>query len=67
MDFGDRSFRAQLRAANRSEAPYALVLGDDELTNQQITLQDMLAGERQPVPLDQAVATLKQRLESTVS
>ena len=41
MTFGDRSLKAQLRAANRSGAPWAVVLGDDEMAAGQASVQSM--------------------------
>ena len=41
MGFGDRSFKSQLRGANRVKALYALILGEDEMNTGQIVLQDM--------------------------
>ena len=62
ISFGGRSFRAQFRAANRSEAPYALVLGDDELATQEIVIQDMREGTKEKVPLSQVVDTICSKL-----
>jgi histidyl-tRNA synthetase len=63
LGFDDRSFRSQMRGANRAGVRYALVLGDDELQRGQITLQDMQSdAPREEVALTQIVAVLQQRL-----
>ncbi len=65
MSFDDRSVKAQFRAADRTNAPYALVLGEAELEQDQITLQSMY--ERTPqeqISLDRIVRVLQERLRS---
>ncbi len=63
MGFDDRSLRAQLRNANRIGAPYALVLGEQELVADQIVLQDMQGdAPRETLALDDTVRVLKARL-----
>ena len=63
LAFGDRSFKAQFRHADREGAHYALVIGDDELTRGEISLQDMKGdAPREAVPLDEVVEAVRQRL-----
>ncbi|MFA7349393.1 MAG: histidine--tRNA ligase [Methylotenera sp.] len=40
---GGGSFKSQMKKADRSQARYALILGDDEVNSQQVTLKPMLA------------------------
>lgn len=40
---GGGSFKAQMKKADRSQARFALILGDDEVANQQVTLKAMQA------------------------
>lgn len=56
-----RSPKAQLKEADRSNARYALLLGEDELANEQITVKDMHEGSQ--VVVDQA--HIVQHLAST--
>lgn len=44
FEFGDRSLKAQMRAANREGVAFALIIGADEVQAGQVTLQDMRAG-----------------------
>ena len=39
MGYGDRSFKAQMKRANSSQAEYALILGDNELANDFVTVR----------------------------
>ncbi|HYN54896.1 MAG TPA: histidine--tRNA ligase [Methylotenera sp.] len=41
---GGGSFKSQMKKADRSMARFALILGDDEVANDQVTLKPMLAG-----------------------
>lgn len=68
VGFGDRSMRAQLRAANRAGAQYALILGEEELAQDVVALQDLLAASpRETVPQDQVVQALLIKLAKSVS
>lgn len=65
MTFDDRSVKAQFRAADRTNAPYALVLGEEELAQGQIALQNMY--ERVPqeqIDQDEMVQILQERLQA---
>jgi histidyl-tRNA synthetase len=53
-----RSLRAQLRYANSLEAPYALILGEDEMKRGSVVLRDMAKGEQREVPVQGVAAEL---------
>ncbi len=57
-DFVGRSMKAQMREANRSRARYALIIGDDELAADTVSLKDLDAGEQQTLPLDEALKAM---------
>ena len=63
MGFGDRSIKAQLRGANRSGAQIALVLGEEEMAQGTVRLQDMRNGERESLPQDTLMTALRGRLD----
>ncbi len=54
-----RSLRSQLRYANSMGVPYALILGDDELSRGVVVLRDMARAEQHEAPLDGAAAALE--------
>jgi len=57
---GGGSFKSQMKKADRSLARYALILGEDEVLANQVTLKPMLeAGEQQRLTLQQAIEKLK--------
>jgi len=62
---GGGSFKSQMKKADRSHAKYALILGDDEVANQQVTLKPMLAtvkGEQQRLSVEAAITYLTTHL-----
>lgn len=58
---GGGSFKSQMKKADRSRAKYALILGDDEVANNEVVLKPMLAtvkGEQQKLSVEATVAYL---------
>jgi histidyl-tRNA synthetase len=49
-----------MKAADRSGARWAVVLGDRDLEAGVAPLRDLRSGEQQPVPLDDLVSTVLQ-------
>jgi len=57
---GGGSFKSQMKKADRSGARFALILGEDEVQANQITVKPMLgAGEQVKVDLAKAITLLK--------
>jgi histidyl-tRNA synthetase len=54
--FDGRSMKSQRKAAGRSGARVAVIVGDDERASGGATVRDLSAGEQAAVPLDQLVA-----------
>lgn len=48
MHSGGGSLKSQMKKADRSQARYALILGDDEVRQQQVTLKPMQASDNMP-------------------
>lgn len=63
LDYGGHSLKAQMREANRLGAPYAVLLGENEMQNNRVTLKDMAAGEQEQVPRDNIGEILAKKLE----
>ena len=55
----DKNAKGQMKQANRCGAAYALILGEDELAKQQITLKDLTSGEQKQLPLQSIVQEVK--------
>jgi len=63
MAYGDRSMRAQLRAADRDGVRLALLLGDDELATGQVTVREMQGdAPQETVPQEGVADVLARRL-----
>ena len=53
----DRKFKQKLSYASKLEIPYAIIIGEDELANGEVSLKDMKAGTQQCcTPEDAAIA-----------
>lgn len=50
MAFGERSLKAQMRHANTSEARYAAILGEDEMSSHEVSVRSLETGEQVRVP-----------------
>ena len=60
---GGGSFKSQLKKADKSGAEYALILGEDEVVNEQIQIKALRSGAAQiTVPREEIVTGLAQRL-----
>ncbi|MCB0208861.1 MAG: ATP phosphoribosyltransferase regulatory subunit, partial [Anaerolineae bacterium] len=59
---GDRSFKAQLKAANRINAKFSIIMGEDEVKAGQATIRDMENSEQTSVKLTKVVNWLLERL-----
>jgi histidyl-tRNA synthetase len=61
MATGDKSLRGQMRQANSLGSTYALILGEQEISDRNIILRDMKSGEQKTIPLAAIARTLKPR------
>jgi histidyl-tRNA synthetase len=62
LAYGDRGLKGAMRAADRSGAAYAVVLGDRDLEAGHGQLKDLREHAQEAVPLDELVGTLRERL-----
>lgn len=63
LAYGDRGMKGAMRAADRSGAGWAVVLGDRDLEAGVAQLKDLRSGEQAAVPLDELVVTVRKRLQ----
>ncbi|OLN32273.1 histidine--tRNA ligase [Desulfosporosinus metallidurans] len=66
MDLQGRNLKAQLKAANRQSARYALILGEEELERNMLLIRDLTLGEQSEVPLVKAVEELNKKYQRGV-
>lgn len=50
-DYQGRKMKAQMKSADRLQARFTAILGEDELASGEITLKEMASGEQQRIPL----------------
>ena len=61
--FGDRSMKAQMKAADKSGAKIAVIIGEDEVKKGVVTIRDLRGEEGQEeIASDAAIANLRKRL-----
>ena len=63
LDFGGRSLKSQMKQADRLEARYALIVGDDELAKKEAILRNMETKAQESVSLDNLVQNIKTRIK----
>jgi histidyl-tRNA synthetase len=61
--YGGRSMKAQMTAANRSSAAFAVILAKDEMSRGELAVKDLRSGEQVEVPRDQIAGWLQARRE----
>ncbi len=54
-----KSLKAQMKAADRFQAKYVVIIGDSELEKQIAVVREMATGQQQEVPLSQLVEDLE--------
>ena len=51
MDFGKKSIKAQMKAAAKSGAKFALIIGEDEVANSTVTVKNLETSAQEVVPV----------------
>lgn len=62
-DYKQRKIKAQFRAADRLQAQYVLILGEDELDKKIITVRSMADGEQLEIPIIDLVEKMQSLLQ----
>lgn len=66
MDLLNRSLKTQLKAADRQNARFALILGETELERNVLLIRDLTLGEQSEVPLDKSVEEINKKYQRSV-
>jgi histidyl-tRNA synthetase len=61
LDLKGRSLKAQMKEANRQNAPYSLIIGGNELEAEEATVKEMASGEQVDVHFDELTQYLRAR------
>ena len=59
MDFAKRSMKAQMKQAGKSNAKFALIIGEDEVANNTVAVKNLTNSEQQTIAVDEVVAFVK--------
>ena len=59
MDYMDRSLKAKMKAADRSDARYTVIIGDDELKKKAVILKNMGDGSQKEMAMDKIIFEIK--------
>lgn len=62
MDYMSRSMKAQMKDANRENALYTLIVGDNELNEGKFTLRNMKESEEMTLSFDEIIEKLTKKL-----
>ena len=60
MDYENRKLKAQMKDADRKNARYTIVLGEDELNSRQAELKEMATGETEKLSFEEIINTLEE-------
>jgi histidyl-tRNA synthetase len=63
LSFGERSFKSQMRQANRAAVRYVVMIGDEEMAQGRATVRDMTTSEQWSVPQSETVEDIRARLQ----
>jgi histidyl-tRNA synthetase len=61
--FGGRSMKSQMKAAGRSGARVAVIVGDQEVADATATVRDLAGGEQQVVPRDKVADAVRRLID----
>lgn len=59
VDYAGRSMKAQMKQANKLNARYAAIMGDDELADGVVVLRDMAGSEQEKLPVNELVDKIR--------
>ncbi|HVQ85248.1 MAG TPA: His/Gly/Thr/Pro-type tRNA ligase C-terminal domain-containing protein, partial [Mycobacterium sp.] len=63
LAYGERGLKGAMRAADRSGARFALVVGDRDIEAGTVGMKDLGSGDQVSVPLDSVVAEVISRID----
>ena len=64
LEYKDRGLRAQMRTANKLNAQYVVMIGEDEINNAAATVRDMGSGDQESVAFQQLAEVMREKVNS---
>ena len=55
----DKKIKAKFKYADKLAIPYVIVIGEDEINNNTVTLKDMTSGEQETLSIEEAIKKIK--------
>lgn len=59
FDLANRKFKKQMDKASKLCAGFAIIIGEDEIASNSVTLKNLLTGSQQQISIDEAILQLK--------
>ena len=53
--FDDKKIKAKFKYADKLQIPFVIIIGEDEISNNTVTLKNMETGEQETLQLEQAI------------
>jgi len=66
IDYLERSVGSQMKSADRMNAEYTIIIGEDELNKNSATIRNMKSGNEKEVKLDDLTSEMKQLVDKEV-
>ena len=63
LDYYHRSLKAQFKSSDRKNARFVLIIGEDEIKNETVTLKDTLTKAQEEVPVNELCERMEQLME----
>jgi len=63
MDYLDRSVGSQMKSADRMNAEYTIIIGEDELNNNSATIRNMKSGDEKEIQLSNLLEEMKKLVD----
>ena len=63
LDYYHRSLKAQFKSSDRKKARFVIIIGEDEVKNETVTLKDTLTKAQEEVPVKELCERMDQLLE----
>lgn len=60
IDYKNRKMKAQMKSADRLQAKHVILIGEDEVNEQVVSLRDMASRDQQQVKMDQLIEIIKE-------
>ena len=51
----DKKIKSKFKYADKLNIPFAVVIGDDEIANDKVTLKNMTTGEQETLPIEEVI------------